>query len=111
MGSSASYEQRVARHLADLGISASYGRERGMPLQAEAEDLVSVGEDIYGRERQLTPRAAARWAEILSAALRDGITLQLVSAFRSVEYQRGIFERKIAAGQSLEQILTVNVPP
>ena len=106
-----SYEARVARSLADLAIPASYGADRNMPLHAEARDLVSVGRDIYGRERQLTPQAAVGWTELQAAALRDGVTLQLVSAFRSLEYQRQIFERKIAAGQSLEQILKVNAPP
>ena len=106
-----SYEIRVAQSLAELGIPASYGADRSMPLQAEARELVSVGMDIYGRDRQLTPHAAARWAELQAAAQRDGVTLQLVSAFRSLEYQRQIFERKIAAGQPLELILKVNAPP
>lgn len=101
----------MARFLADLGIPASYGLERSMVLHGEATDLVSVGTDIHGRERQLTPRAAARWMDLKAAAQRDGVTLLLVSAFRSLEYQRGIFERKIAGGQSLEQILQVNAPP
>jgi zinc D-Ala-D-Ala carboxypeptidase len=82
-----------------------------MPLHAEAEDLVSVGMDIYGRDRQLTLRAAARWTELQAAARRADVTLLLVSAFRSLEYQQQIFERKIATGQSLEQILKVNTPP
>jgi D-alanyl-D-alanine carboxypeptidase len=106
-----SYEARVARSLAALGIPASYGVDRSLPLQAEATDLVSVGPDIYGRDRQLAPLAAARWTELRAAARGDGVILQLVSAFRSVEYQRRIFERKIAAGQPLEQILKVNAPP
>lgn len=106
-----SYEARVARSLAALGIPASYGVDRRLPLYVEAEDLVPVGMDIHGRERQLTPRAAARWTELRAAAHHDDVTLLLVSAFRSLEYQRQIFERKIAAGQTLEQILMVNVPP
>jgi zinc D-Ala-D-Ala carboxypeptidase len=106
-----SYEARVARSLAALGIPASYATDRRLPLHGEAAELVSIGFDIHGRERQLAPEAAVKWEELLSAALRDGITLQLVSAFRSLEYQQRIFERKLAAGQSLEQILVVNVPP
>jgi len=82
-----------------------------MPLHPEAEDLASVGIDIFGRERQLTPQAAARWTELQAAAHGDDVTLQLVSAFRSLEYQRQVLERKIAAGVSLEEILKVNAPP
>lgn len=105
------YEIRVAQSLEELGIPATYGADRSMPLHAEARDLVSVGTDIYGRDRQLTPDAAVRWAELQAAARRDEVTLLLVSAFRSLEYQRQIFERKIAAGQPLESILKVNAPP
>jgi D-alanyl-D-alanine carboxypeptidase len=46
-----------------------------------------------------------------TAAERDGITLLLVSAFRSVTYQRQIIERKLAAGQKMEQILGANAVP
>src|SRR5215471_9202816 len=106
-----SYEARVARTLADLGIPESYGADRQMQLFGEADELVSVGLDIYGRDRQLSPHAAGRWVELLGAVHRDGITLQIVSAFRSLEYQRQIFERKLAAGEALEQILKVNAAP
>jgi zinc D-Ala-D-Ala carboxypeptidase len=106
-----SYDARVAQILAELGIPASYGAERRMPPYVEATDLVSVGMDIYGRDRQLTPHAAGRWTGLQAAAHQDGIALLLVSAFRSLEYQRGIFERKIRAGESLERILKVNTPP
>jgi zinc D-Ala-D-Ala carboxypeptidase len=105
------YEARMARTLAELGIPASYALDRNMPLQVEARDLVSVGKDIYGRERQLTPEAADRWADLHDAARRDNVTLLLVSAYRSLEYQRQIFERKLRAGHSLEQILKVNAAP
>jgi D-alanyl-D-alanine carboxypeptidase len=105
------YEARVARMLGELGIPASYGVDRHMPLHAEAQRLVSVGLDIYGRDRQLTPEAAVRWAALRAAALQDGVTILLVSAFRSLEYQRQIFERKLAAGAPLTQILKVNAPP
>ena len=106
-----SYEARVAQALAELGIPSSYGADRNLPFHAEAADLVSVGPDIYGRERQLTPHAASRWAELRAAAEQDGIGLSLVSAFRSLEYQRQIFERKIQAGELLDDILKVNAPP
>lgn len=106
-----SYDARVAKTLAELGIPASYGVDRHMPFYAEAKDLVSVGMDIYGRDRQLTPHAAGRWTELRAAAHQDSIALLLVSAFRSREYQPQLLERKIRAGESLEPILKVNAPP
>ncbi|HEV8700279.1 MAG TPA: M15 family metallopeptidase [Candidatus Polarisedimenticolia bacterium] len=101
----------MAQILAELGIPASYGADRHLPSYPEAEDLVSVGLDIHGRDRQLTPHAARRWTELRAAAHQDGIALLLVSAFRSLEYQRQIFERKLKAGEALERILRVNTPP
>ncbi len=106
-----SYEARVTQCLAALGIPGTYGPDRHMSLCTEAKDLVSIGLDIYGRDRKLMSRTAALWTALRSAAHHDGIRLLLVSAFRSVDDQKQIFERKIAAGQSLAQILKVNVPP
>lgn len=77
-----SYDARVAQILAELGIPAAHGVDRHMPSYAEARDLVSVGMDIYGRDRQLTPHAAGRWTELRVAAHQDGIALLLISAFR-----------------------------
>jgi len=106
-----SYDARAAQVLTELGIPASYAADRQMRSYAEAADLVSVGVDIYGRDRQLTPHAAGLWAGLRAAAHQDGVVVLLVSAFRSLEYQRQIFERKIRAGESLEDILKVNTPP
>ena len=106
-----SYDARVAQILAELGIPASYGVDRHLPSYTEAKGLVAVGLAIYGRDRQLTPHAASRWTELRTAAHQDGIALLPVSAFRSLEYQRQIFERKLKAGEALERILMVNTPP
>ena len=59
----------------------------------------------------MTPDCAARWGKLQTAARDDGVELIVVSAFRSVEHQRSIFERKLARGDSLEDILCVNAAP
>ena len=105
------YEERIAAVLRELGIPASYGSTTGMARQREAEDLVSVGADIYGREQRLAPEAAARWQAMRAAAEPSGVSLRLVSGFRSVDYQQQIWARKLAAGQTVEQILRVSAPP
>jgi len=46
-----SYDARVAKTLAELGIPASYGVDRHMPFYAEAKDLVSVGMDYIQLDR------------------------------------------------------------
>lgn len=102
------YEKQVVEILREFGIEKIYSRLKPFP---EAAELVSVGRDIYEREQKLAPNAAAAWHEMKSAAENDGITLLLVSAYRSVACQRQIIERKLANGQLMEQILRVNAAP
>jgi zinc D-Ala-D-Ala carboxypeptidase len=101
------YFDRIAGILRELGAQP--------PLTArifpEAKELVSVGLDIHGREQRLTPQAAVAWNDMKAAADKNGETLQIVSAFRSVDYQKQIVQRKLAAGQSWEQILRVSALP
>ncbi len=105
------YEERIAAILLELGIPATYGSHSGVPLHREAADLVSVGADMYGRDQRLTPDVATRWQAMQAAAAQQGVSLLLVSGFRSVAYQRQIWERKLAAGESVAQILRVSAPP
>ncbi len=105
------YEERISGLLADLGIPATYGRDRHMPLCPEADELASVGADVYGREQFLAPHAAAAWRALQAAALDGGLTLLLVSAFRSVAYQQNIIQGKLRDGQPLDDVLRVNAAP
>ena len=102
------YEKQIAEILRALGIEDRFRKRQPVP---EATELVSVGRDIYGREQKLAPDAAAAWIKMKQAAEADGKFLLLVSAFRSVAYQRQIVERKLAAGQAMEQILQVSAAP
>ncbi|HET7562933.1 MAG TPA: M15 family metallopeptidase [Rhodanobacteraceae bacterium] len=94
-----------------LGVPRDYGRTRQLRLQREPAQLACVGDDIHGRAQWLQPRAATALAALRRAAALDGVDLQLVSAFRSIEYQLGIVERKLAAGQDIDQILRVSAAP
>lgn len=108
MAFSDNYEERIATILRELGISKDFGKRKPFP---EATELVSVEIDIYGREQRLALDAVSAWQTMKMQAGRDGITLQIVSAFRSVAYQRQIIERKLAAGLTTEQILRVSAAP
>ena len=101
------YQRRIQQMMEELGAPPRANQR----LFNEANELVSVGLDIQGREQRLTPEAAKAWNEMKSAAEKDGEFLQLVSAFRSVDYQQQIIQRKLAAGQSWEQILRVSALP
>jgi D-alanyl-D-alanine carboxypeptidase len=92
-------------------LIAAHVAARGIAPRPEAVDLVSVGPDMLGRERFLTPAAADAWNAMRRAAEDEGVTLLLVSAFRSVTYQWAIVTSKLAAGATLDQILHVNLPP
>lgn len=94
-----------------LGVPREYGRARQLRLQREPAQLACIGDDVHGRVQWLQPRAARALATLRAAAARDGVDLQVVSAFRSIEYQLGIIERKLANGQSIEEILRVSAAP
>ena len=95
----------------ELGIPSDYGEDGSRPEFTEADELVDVGPNLVGRMQRLTPETAERWREMAVAAAADGIRLMIVSGFRSVEYQARLIRKKINAGQSVEEILTVNAAP
>jgi D-alanyl-D-alanine carboxypeptidase len=82
-----------------------------LPRYAEATALVSVGLDAQGREAFLDPAAASAWLALKSAATDAGLTVLLISGFRSMERQSEIVQRKLARGLSLAEILTVSAYP
>jgi len=96
---------------AELGIPEDYGRDGSRPMFEEAVDLVDVGPNIVGRAQRLAPATAAAWAAMQAAAAAEGVTLLLVSGFRSIDYQARLIRRKINAGQALAEILAVNAAP
>lgn len=95
----------------ELGIPADYGKSGGPPVFEEAGELVEVGPNLVGRMQRLAPTAARQWFAMVEAAAADGVTLLIVSGFRSYDYQAGLIRKKIEAGQSITQILEVNAAP
>ncbi|TAN06359.1 MAG: D-alanyl-D-alanine carboxypeptidase family protein [Rhodanobacteraceae bacterium] len=108
--SSAARRALLAR-ASDLGVPRGYARARRLRLQREPARLAAIGTDVYGRTQWLQPRAAGALAALRQAALRDGVVLEVVSAFRSIEYQLGILQRKLARGQPMAAILRVSAAP
>ena len=103
--------QTLAALHAELGIPADYGKRTGLVPCAEARELVSIGADVLGREQRLAPRAAEAWQRMQAAAEKDGIQLQVVSGFRSIDYQRALIQRKLDNGRSIADILKINAAP
>ncbi len=108
---SGDYASRIAGELEALGIDPAYGPQRGLSLQPEATDLLVARVLSDGRELRLAPETAAAWTALRDAGAAAGITLLLISGFRSVSHQRDILRRKLDAGTSLQDILSVNAAP
>lgn len=94
-----------------LGIPGDYAPGRGLLYFADALELVDVGPNLVGRMQRLTPKAASCWQKMQSAARLEGVTLLIVSGFRSFDYQAELIRNKLAAGQSIDDILRVNAAP
>ena len=95
----------------ELGIPPDYGASGGPPSFDEAGELVEVGPNLVGRMQSLAPAAAKEWGAMVAAAAGDGVSLLIVSGFRSYEYQAALIRKKINAGQSITEILKVNAAP
>jgi zinc D-Ala-D-Ala carboxypeptidase len=97
--------------LASLGISQQQITTRSLVMCPEAQELVIAAIADNGREHMLTPAAAEGWKKMSAAALSDGVTVNIVSAFRSIDRQVEIVRAKLARGLSLDDILCVSAPP
>ena len=94
-----------------LGVPRDYARVRLLKRVREPSHLVFIGRDTQNRPQWLVPRAARAWARMREAATRNSVELQIVSAFRSVEYQLGILKRKLERGLGIEEVLRVSAAP
>ena len=96
---------------ADLNIPSDYGRNPRRPRFEESAELEQVEPNIVGTMQQLAPATAAAWRRMKRKAAEGGVQLLLVSGFRSMRHQADLIRRKLAAGQSIDDILAVNAAP
>ncbi len=94
-----------------LGVPADYTAKHNLRPQPEAKDLVQVPRDVYGRKVEMVAPAAAALERMFDAAARDGVKLETVSGFRSMDYQTGLIRRKLKAGMSIRKALSINAVP
>lgn len=102
---------RVHAACAALGITPALLKARALPFHAEARRLQPVGLGTDGRDKMLTPAAAKAWLALRDAAQRDGVALQLISGFRSIDFQAALMAAKLARGVALSEVLRINAPP
>src|SRR5882724_7591906 len=103
--------ERIRSILDSLQIPLDLVAARSLVLQQEAGELVVAELGADGKEHLLVPAAARGWRELSAAARADGVSIKIVSAFRSVDRQAEIVRGKLARGLSLEAILCVSAPP
>ncbi|MDW5415321.1 M15 family metallopeptidase [Iodobacter sp. CM08] len=96
---------------ADLGIPLDLLNRRPLQFFEEASELVNVAIAADGRVWQLIPEAAAGWLAMQAAAKTAGVDIQITSAYRASLRQCELIQRKLSAGQDIEQILQVLAPP
>ncbi len=101
----------LAAKLSRLRISSATINACSLPLQIEATDLTPSENDIYDRPQLMTPDTLDKWHRMQAAAAADKLPIALVSAYRSIDYQCHLIERKLAAGQAIDDILRVNSIP
>jgi len=105
------YRQAIAGLHTRFGIPADYAAQRQLTLCEEAHELVSIGPDSLGRDQRMTPKAAEAWRRMQAAAAKAGVELLVVSAYRSVEYQCALIQRKLDRGLKIADILKINAAP
>jgi LAS superfamily LD-carboxypeptidase LdcB len=94
-----------------IGLADVHSINPRLPLTALPTRLVEADTDRYGRSLRLLPAAAHALERLRREARRDGVSIEIVSGFRSPGYQARLWQRKLAAGQKLADIAKVSAPP
>ena len=102
---------RIEQILAELGLGADHPRLARLVAFDEAADLVPTRCAVSGADLLLTPAASSAWKALAQGAASEGVTLELVSGFRSYAYQRDLIRRQQEAGRALDEILRSIAPP
>ena len=101
----------ISERLESLGIDPCLIASRNLPIYAEAKNLVVADVSKSGRKHMLTPPAANAWLKMKASAKADGVSLIIVSAFRSVKSQVELVKCKLDQGDTAESIFMSNAPP
>lgn len=92
-----------------LGISRPDVSRRGLRIFQEADALTVV--HTPERDFYMTPDTAEAWKRMQAAAACEGVTITLISAFRSYDYQVGLIKKKLTGGRTIDEVLTFLAPP
>lgn len=101
------YQDSIGRFIGNVFDLGSYN----YPLFLESCRLKSCGKDMFNRKSKLHPAARKAWRKMQQAAKSNAIDLQIISAFRSLDYQKKLIDNKLAKGIKVKEILKVNTLP
>ncbi|MFZ9036153.1 MAG: M15 family metallopeptidase [Francisellaceae bacterium] len=79
--------------------------------QADSDLLVLAGTDVFGRDYYLLKKARDAFFALCSEAQKEAVFIEVVSAFRSYDYQAGLIEKKLAKGDAIDEIKKVVALP
>jgi len=82
-----------------------------LPLFSESCRLVHTEDDMFQRPALLHPACHKAWTKMKHMASSYNIDLQIISAYRSLNYQKQLIENKLSKGMALNDILKVNTLP
>lgn len=102
---------RLCELHAQIGIPTDFLVKTKLLLHEDAVLLVDVAQDKSGQVHRLNPAAAGAWVAMRDAACKDSIQLEIVSAYRSPEYQVRLIQRHLDNGRALDDILQQVAPP
>lgn len=108
---SAALVKQLETFLQEIGLSAELVASRKLPCYDDCTDLTLADTSQSGREYWLLPAAATAWNEMKLAAAEDRISLIMISAFRSFDYQAQLITKKLVKGQSADKVLATLAPP
>jgi len=104
-------QSRVRDTLRKLGASADLLEQRRLLIYPDASKLAVADVSASGREHLLVPEAAASWKRMREAAKADGISLIIISAFRSFDRQYELVSGKLSRGEMIQDVFAVMAPP
>ncbi|NNF15311.1 MAG: M15 family metallopeptidase [Gammaproteobacteria bacterium] len=100
---------RECLHL--LGADTTMLDDRELPQYEDATRLVVADRSTSHRPHRLTPAAALGWQKLKASAANQGISLMIISAFRSFERQWEIVRRKVESGTLPDEVFRKLAPP
>ena len=94
-----------------IGISEQHIYGRALPIYEDVSELETAETSMSGRLHRLVPSAATAWRSMKQAAANDSVEIYIISGHRSIERQVQLIATKLAAGEAIDEILSVVAPP